>query len=118
LPGGEISDDPCLGRRPFCKKREVLAKFGLSHRCIDPDVPSGELIEVAAADPKLGIVFYTLEQKPGPRPKLVRDNRCLECHASAKTLNVPGLLARSFLTRDDGDVDTLSGMGARRFGKF
>jgi hypothetical protein len=73
-------------------------------------VPSAELIEVAAADPKLGVTFYTLEQKESPRPRLVRDDRCLECHASSKTLDVPGLLVRSFLTKDDGDVDVLSGV--------
>jgi hypothetical protein len=73
-------------------------------------VPSAELIEIAAADPQLGVVFYTLEQKPAPKPKLLRDDRCLECHASSKTLDVPGLLVRSFLTRGDGDVDVLSGM--------
>ena len=73
-------------------------------------VPSAELIEVAAADPRLGVVFYTLAQKPAERPRLVRDDRCLECHASAKTLNVPGILVRSFLTKDDGEVELLSGL--------
>ncbi len=73
-------------------------------------VPGAELIEVAAADPKLGVVFYTLEQKPTARPQLRRDDRCLECHASSKTLNAPGWLVRSFLTHADGDVDILSGL--------
>jgi hypothetical protein len=73
-------------------------------------VPSAELLEIAAADPHLGVVFYTLEQKKAAKPKLVRDDRCLECHASAKTLDVPGLLVRSFLTKGDGDVDVLSGV--------
>jgi hypothetical protein len=73
-------------------------------------VPSAELIEVAAADPKLGVVFYTLEQKASAKPRLVRDDRCLECHASSKTLDVPGLFVRSFLTKDDGDVNVLSGI--------
>ncbi len=73
-------------------------------------VPSAELIELAAADPRLGVVFYTLDQKESAKPRLVRDNRCLECHASSKTLDVPGLLVRSFLTKDDGDVDVLSGI--------
>ena len=73
-------------------------------------VPGAEMIEVAAADSKLGVVFYTLEQKPAPRPRLTRDDRCLECHASAKTLDAPGWLVRSFLTHSDGDVDILSGL--------
>ncbi len=73
-------------------------------------VPSADLLEVAAADPRLGVVFYTLSQKPTERPRLVRDDRCLECHASAKMLNVPGILVRSFLTKDDGEVELLSGL--------
>jgi len=56
------------------------------------------------------VVFYTLEQKETERPKFHRDDRCLECHASSKTLDVPGLLVRSFLTQGDGDVDMLSGI--------
>lgn len=73
-------------------------------------VPGAEMIEVAAADPKLGVVFYTLEQKPASNPRLTRDDRCLECHASSKTLNAPGWMVRSFITHDDGDVDVLSGL--------
>jgi len=73
-------------------------------------VPGAEMIEVAAADPKLGVVFYTLEQKPATRPRLTRDDRCLECHASSKTLDAPGWMVRSFLTHSDGDVDILSGL--------
>jgi hypothetical protein len=73
-------------------------------------VPGAEVIEAAAADPKLGVVFYTLEQKPSARPRFTRDDRCLECHASSKTLNAPGWLVRSFLTHDDGEVDVLSGL--------
>lgn len=73
-------------------------------------VPGAEMIEIAAADPKLGVVFYALEQKPASRPRLTRDDRCLECHASSKTLDAPGWLVRSFLTHSDGDVDILSGL--------
>lgn len=73
-------------------------------------VPGAEMIEVIAADPKLGVVFYTIEQRAASRPRLTRDDRCLECHASSKTLNAPGWLVRSFLTHDDGDVDVLSGL--------
>jgi len=71
-----------------------------------PDAPN---IELAASDPRLGVAFYTVEQKFSPTPMPVRDDRCLECHATAKSLGVPGLLARSFLTDQEGDVDLLSG---------
>ena len=73
-------------------------------------VPTADLIEVAAADPRLGVVFYTLDQQATGRPRFVRDDRCLECHASSKTLDVPGLMVRSFLTKGDGEVDVLSGL--------
>ncbi len=73
-------------------------------------VPGADLIEIAAADPKLGVVFYTLEQKLAAHPQLTRDDRCLECHSSSKTLNAPGWMVRSFLTHGDGDVDVLSGL--------
>jgi hypothetical protein len=73
-------------------------------------VPGAPLLEVAASDPKLGVVFYTLEQAPSAHPQMRRDDRCLECHASAKTLDIPGLLVRSFRTEDDGEVDLLSGI--------
>ncbi len=73
-------------------------------------VPSAERIELAASDPELGAVFYTLTQKPSPKPQLIRDDRCLECHATSKTLNVPSPIVRSFLTGNDGEVDILSGV--------
>jgi hypothetical protein len=72
-------------------------------------VPGAPVLEIAEEDPKLGVVFYTLEQKPVDRPHLIRDDRCFECHASAKTLEVPGMLVRSFRTDVDGEVDVLSG---------
>jgi hypothetical protein len=58
----------------------------------------GGLIEVAAVDPRLGPVFYTLDQRaiasPGPpgRPQFKRSAECLECHRSWETLAVPGLM--------------------------
>lgn len=73
-------------------------------------VPAAELLEIAAADPHLGVAFYTLDQKASEKPRLVRDDRCLECHASAKTLDVPGWMVRSFQTKEDGEVDVLSGL--------
>lgn len=73
-------------------------------------VPGAELIELLIADSKLGTAFYTLEQKHVARPTLRRDDRCLECHATSKTLNAPGWLVRSFVTQGDGEVDVLSGM--------
>jgi hypothetical protein len=67
------------------------------------------MLEVSAVDPKLGGTFYTLSQTPTDRPKFVRNDQCLECHASAKTMGVPGHLVRSFATDEQGVVDLNSG---------
>src|SRR5207247_2125605 len=66
-------------------------------------------MEISMADPKLGAVFYTLEQKKVGRPRFIRNDQCLECHASAKSMGVPGHLVRSFVTDEDGAVDLNSG---------
>jgi hypothetical protein len=72
-------------------------------------VPGSPLLEVSTADPKLGGVFYTLENKKDAKPKFVRTDNCLECHASARTMGVPGHLVRSFETDERGVTDLLSG---------
>ncbi len=73
-------------------------------------IPGSPLMEVSMADPKLGGVFYSLEQKEKPNPRFVRTDQCLECHASSKTLGVPGHLLRSFRTDAEGVVDLTSGI--------
>jgi hypothetical protein len=63
----------------------------------------GGFIELAAQDPKQGVVFYVLDptsplassrQAPG-RPQFTRREDCLSCHYSYSTAGVPGMLARS-----------------------
>ena len=72
-------------------------------------IPGAPLIEISVADPKLGGVFYALDQTKSDRPKFTRNNQCIECHASSKTMGVPGHLVRSFATDADGVVDLNSG---------
>jgi hypothetical protein len=72
-------------------------------------IPGSPLLEISAVDPKLGGVFYTLDQKKVERPKFARTDQCLECHASAKSMGVPGHLVRSFATDENGVVDLSSG---------
>jgi len=72
-------------------------------------IPGAPLMEVSTADPKLGAVFYTLNQAEAEKPRFVRNDQCLECHASAKTMGVPGHLVRSFTTDENGVVDLNSG---------
>ena len=73
-------------------------------------IPGAPLMEVSVADPRLGGVFYTLEQVQCEKPRFVRTDQCLECHASAKSMGVPGHLVRSFATDESGVVDLNSGI--------
>jgi len=64
---------------------------------------SGEMLEVSTADRQLGAVFYTLDQHPADLPKLVRQtDRCLQCHESPRTDDVPGHLVRSLFVSKSG----------------
>lgn len=56
----------------------------------------GDVLEISAVDPKLGAVFYSLDQEPVERPRMMRHtDNCLTCHSSSRTEGVPGHLARS-----------------------
>ena len=65
-------------------------------------VPGGDLIELSAADPERGGMFYSLEQKPSAKPAIRRREECLQCHASPMTTGVPGHLVRSVRTDAQG----------------
>ncbi len=65
-------------------------------------VQGGPVLEVSAADPQLGGVFYVVEQDP-EGPKIHRQqHECLSCHESGLTGNLPGHTVRSVLTLRDG----------------
>lgn len=64
---------------------------------------SGEVLEVATADPKLGVVFYTIDQEQVEQPRFVRQtDNCLVCHSSSRTDSVPGLVVRSLFVDRSG----------------
>jgi hypothetical protein len=71
-------------------------------------IPGSDLLEASEVDPKLGAIFYTMDQSQ-PNPRFVRNDQCLECHASSKTMGVPGHVVRSFATDENGVVDLNSG---------
>ena len=62
------------------------------------------LLELAVQDPRQGILFYTVEQKPQRQsgPFFERRPACLSCHQNYATLHVPGMLARSVFMAPDG----------------
>lgn len=58
-------------------------------------VRGGEVLELAAVDPERGGIFYVLDQIKTEKPKFVRNDECLQCHAANNTRNVPGFVVRS-----------------------
>jgi hypothetical protein len=65
-------------------------------------IPGARVLELAAHDPEQGVQFYTLAQTPYAPPALTRQTKCVSCHVSSSTLDVPGMLNRSHFTRADG----------------
>ncbi len=76
-------------------------------------VQNGPIMEVADVDPKLGGVFYTLDQQPTDHPRFERQTHtCLQCHdSSSLTGGVPGFIMRSVFT-DRYGYPVASGAGA------
>lgn len=94
----------------------VFSKTSFQRKLIRPDrpralyfsdtcyvgwVPYG-LIEIAAVDPTLGPVFYSLDPNADATP-IVRDNDCLSCHGGAFVRGIPGVFARSVFTEPTGE---------------
>jgi hypothetical protein len=64
----------------------------------------GTVLEVAAADANLGMVFYTVAQEPGKQATLTRQTEtCLTCHGSSANQGFPGYLARSVSADHSGE---------------
>jgi hypothetical protein len=69
-------------------------------------------IEIASMDPKLGAVFYLLEQQPAGKPKFTQEfTRCLSCHDSYSLSGggVPRMIVGSGYTGAGGDLVTHEG---------
>jgi hypothetical protein len=64
----------------------------------------GSVLEIAAADPNLGMVFYTADQEPGKGAAVTRQTEsCLICHGSSANQGFPGYLARSVSAGRSGE---------------
>ncbi|MFI4852166.1 MAG: hypothetical protein ACIAZJ_23915 [Gimesia chilikensis] len=102
---------------PESSQLMVYSRTALNPRIINPDnprvvyfnddvylgwVPGARSMELASIDPLRGTIFYELDLKASAKPRFVRSDRCLACHAGDSSLRVPGLLVRSFLTDDHG----------------
>lgn len=65
-------------------------------------VVGSPILELAAIDPQLGTVFYTLERDEKSF-QIIRDRgQCLSCHATSRTERVPGVLVRSIYSDRSG----------------
>jgi len=69
-------------------------------------IPDAPLLEVAALDPKQGVVFYAIVQRPSEKPQILRSDSCLSCHEAHDTLDVPGMLVRSVGAGAGGETMT------------
>ena len=95
---------------PVASQSLVFSKTSFQREAIGPKQPraiyfddetyvgyvhDGDVIEIAATDPNIGPVFYTLDQH-GRQPRFVRQvDNCLQCHAGGMTRDIPGLMIRS-----------------------
>ncbi len=81
-------------------------------------IPHAPMMEISAVDPKLGGVFYPLDQVPQEKPSFTRSQDCLQCHVSWRTLGIPGHFVRSLQTdgsSEDSDPQfSRVSAGARR----
>ena len=95
----------------------VFSKTSFQQKQISPDrpraiyfnddtyvgyVPGGDVIEIAATDPKLGTTFYTVEQKQSDLKLARQTDSCLQCHGESMTRDTPGLLVRSVFADGSG----------------
>ena len=103
---------------PIQSQMLVFSKTSMQRQRISPRKPraiyfsddvyvgfcqQGEVLEIAAADPQLGAVFYTLDQKQAESPRLLRQtDNCLICHSSSRTEGLPGYVVRSLYVGRSG----------------
>jgi hypothetical protein len=64
-------------------------------------IPGAPLLEMASHDPQQGVIFQTLVQSSAA-PLFARPDRCISCHRSENSLDVPGILVRSSFAAVDG----------------
>jgi hypothetical protein len=65
-------------------------------------IPGGR-IEVVSIDPDLGGIYYIFDIPRGAQPlRVERSNRCMNCHASDDTGDVPGLVVKSVMPGPHG----------------
>ena len=74
-------------------------------------VQHGDVLELAALDPRQGEVFYTLSVDKSNAPRFDRRDGCIQCHSGPGTLGVPGMVVSSV-------YPGTGGLPTRRAGNF
>jgi hypothetical protein len=82
---------------PKSSQMLVFSKTSLQRKLISPSnpralyfndnvylgfIPGAPMMEVSTADPKLGGIFYSLEQEKVRKPKFERNQDCMSCHGA------------------------------------
>jgi hypothetical protein len=65
-------------------------------------IPGAPVLEIASHDPRQGVIFQTLKQDSWLPGEFARPDRCLSCHLSSNSMDVPGILVRSMFAAHDG----------------
>lgn len=111
---------------PISSQVLVFSKTSLQRERIAPERPRalyfndevyigmvqhGDVLEIAATDPRQGTIFYALPTKRASLPVALRQtHECLQCHDSNSfTGGVPGLVMRSVYPDTDGRPILTSG---------
>lgn len=68
-------------------------------------IPGAPVMEISEVDPVLGTVFYDLDNLDREKLNFNRNSQCLNCHASARSMGVPGHVLRSIGTDEVGEPD-------------
>jgi hypothetical protein len=108
-----------LGVNPDCQAL-VFSKTSFQASKISPSNPraiyfsddvavgfvrGGDGIELAATDPKQGVVFYTVNIDKPEQPVFTRREVCLKCHQGPATSGVPGVFVGSVIPGPTGSPD-------------
>ena len=103
---------------PISSQMLLFSKTSLQRNHIAPDnprsvyfndevyigwIPGAPVMEVSEVDPKRGTVFYDLDLVNRKNPVFHENAQCLTCHASARSLGVPGHVVRSVGTDQTGE---------------
>jgi hypothetical protein len=106
---------------PVSSQTLVFSKTSLQSSLISPGTPralyfndevyvgwvqNGPVIEIASVDPKLGTIFYTLEQQETLSPAFKHEGaRCVLCHLPARSsIPVPRLMVMSVMANPHGEL--------------